>query len=76
MIWNIIGIYLLGIIVAYYSIRLIDGKPKTLLEVEINFKYSLMSWFVIVLALIIFPLMWLNKKLQEYFKDTKPPKWL
>jgi hypothetical protein len=84
-----LGIYLAGWVCSYYSLKFInflDAKiEKTKFEYDwedIGFwaKVSLFSWITFLLLWIIFPIAVLEekygKKIKNYFKTSKPPKWL
>ena len=68
---TILTIYIIGIIAAYTTIRLIEGPSEDWREVFVKLLFSMFSWCIVVLVLfVIIPITWLEDI------NKKPPKWL
>jgi hypothetical protein len=85
----ILGLYILGYIIAYYSIKFINYLDCKRDKVEFEYdwedvmyggKISIGSWLVILMIIIVYPIVVFEekygKKIKNYFKTSKPPKWL
>lgn len=78
---SIIGIYLIGYIAAYYSIKLTNthNDKRTWEDVKYDAKWSFLSWIVILIFIIFLLKDNIIDKICSIIKrkmPKTPPKWL
>ena len=71
-------IYLIGYVLAYILLRLEFGFSYDWYDVFDRAKYSLFSWILVMLLLLMRLVAWLIKITDKYFPNDfpKPPKFL
>lgn len=76
-----ITIYLIGYVLAYYLVRIVEKKEPSWYRVGNCLSWSILSWAIVILIFIGFIVEVVCDKIEETLeivktKFPKPPKWL